>query len=143
MYPRSVPSGGRLRRLFGALVVIQAVHSIEEYAGGLYESFAPARLVSGLVSSDLERGFVIVNTAFVAFGVYCFLGPIRRGSASAITLAWVWVVVEIVNGIGHALWSVGQGAYTPGVATAPVLLLLALLLARELVGNQAKEGERP
>jgi len=39
--------------------VAQAAHSIEEYAGRLWESFPPARLVSGLVSPDLERGFII------------------------------------------------------------------------------------
>jgi hypothetical protein len=42
------------------------------------------------------------------------------------------VVIELVNGVGHPLWSIVQGGYTPGVATAPVLLVLSLLLVREL-----------
>jgi hypothetical protein len=45
----------------------------------------------------------------------------------------VWVTIETVNGIGHPVWSILQGGYTPGVATAPLLLALAIWLARELL----------
>jgi hypothetical protein len=45
---------------------------------------------------------------------------------------WIWIGVELVNGVGHPLWSLVQGGYTPGVATAPVLLVLALTLARRM-----------
>jgi hypothetical protein len=40
--------------------------------------------------------------------------------------------VETINGIGHPLWSLRQMAYTPGVATAPFLLITALSLAAQL-----------
>jgi hypothetical protein len=43
------------------------------------------------------------------------------------------VAIETINGIGHPLWSLRQGGYTPGVATAPVLLILAINLARQLL----------
>lgn len=119
-------------RLFATLIAIQAAHSVEEYVGRLYESFPPARFVSGLVSSNLERGFVIANVVLVAVGVWCALVPVRRGWTAAKTIVTVWVAIELVNGIGHPLWSLLQRAYTPGVATAPVLLVLSLLLAREL-----------
>jgi hypothetical protein len=41
-------------------------------------------------------------------------------------------VLEIINGIGHPLWSLREGRYTPGLATAPILLLLAVYLAHQL-----------
>jgi hypothetical protein len=41
-------------------------------------------------------------------------------------------VIEIINGIGHPLWSLHEGGYTPGLATAPVLLVLAVYLAHQL-----------
>ena len=123
----------RLRGAFGALVATQAVHSAEEYAGRLWESFPPARFVSSLVSSDLERGFVIANVALIAFGVWCLLRPVRRRWPSAVPLAWAWVGIELVNGIGHPLWTLAQGRYTPGVATAPVLFLLAVALGSRLL----------
>jgi hypothetical protein len=122
----------RCQLAFGALVLAQAAHSVEEYAGRLWESFPPARFLTGLVSRDPEAGFVVINVFLVAFGVWCFLWPVRRGWPSAIPLAWLWVTVETINGVGHPLWSLRQGGYTPGVATAPLLLIFALYLAREL-----------
>ena len=44
----------------------------------------------------------------------------------------MWVGVEVINGIGHPLWTLRQGRYTPGVATAPLLLVLAVYLALQL-----------
>lgn len=60
---------------FGALVLAQAAHSLEEYMGRLWESFPPARFLTGLISQDLEQGFVVINVSLVAFGVWCFLWP--------------------------------------------------------------------
>ncbi len=119
----------RFQATFGALILAQAAHSVEEYVGRLWESFPPARFVTGLVSQDRERGFVVINVALVAFGIWCFLWPVHRRWPSAIPLAWVWIAVEVINGIGHPLWTLRQGGYTPGVATAPVLLVLAVYLA--------------
>jgi hypothetical protein len=118
----------RFQAAFLALVLAQSAHSAEEYVGRLWESFPPARFVSGLISSDLERGFVLANVALVAFGHRCWAWPVRRGWPSAVPLAWAWVAVETINGIGHPLWTLLQGKYTPGVGTAPLLLILAIYL---------------
>ncbi|HKE40650.1 MAG TPA: HXXEE domain-containing protein [Casimicrobiaceae bacterium] len=122
----------RLQLAFGALIVVQAAHSIEEYFGHLWESFPPARFLTGLVSSNLERGFVLLNVALLSFGLWCFIWPVRRNWPVAVPLAWSWVVIEVINGIGHPLWSLREGGYTPGLATAPILLVLALYLAYQL-----------
>ncbi len=127
----------RFQGSFLALVATQAVHSVEEYIGRLYDVFPPARFVSGLISANLERGFVIVNVALVTFGVWCFLWPVRKHWPAAVPLAWLWVSIELINGVGHPLWSLGQLRYTPGVATAPFLLVLALYLARQLRATSA------
>jgi hypothetical protein len=122
----------RLHLTFCALVLVQAAHSIEEYIGHLWELFPPARFLTGLVSSNHERGFVLINVSLVAFGLWCFIWPVRRGWPVAVYLVWLWIVIEIINGIGHPLWSMREGGYTPGLATAPILLLLALYLAYQL-----------
>ncbi|MGO9605704.1 MAG: HXXEE domain-containing protein [Candidatus Binataceae bacterium] len=122
----------RWQNTFLALVTVQALHSIEEYIGRLYDVFPPARFVSGLISENLRHGFVIFNVALVGFGFWGFLWPVRRGWPSATSFAWVWIGIELINGIGHPLWSVSVLGYTPGVATAPFLLLLALYLAWQL-----------
>ena len=123
----------RFQLSFLALVTAQAAHSVEEYAGRLYEVFPPARAVSSLISQDLERGFVMFNVALVTFGLWCFIWPVRRQWASVTLLAWFWVVIELINGIGHPIWTLTVWKYTPGVFTAPLLLLLALYLGRQLL----------
>lgn len=128
----------RISRAFGALVVAQAAHSAEEYLGRLWDSFPPARFVAGLVSEDLERGFVALNVALVAFGVWCFVWPMRRQWPSAGWLALGWAAIEAINGTVHPLWSLRQGGYTPGVVTAPLLLILALHLARQVKDASAR-----
>jgi hypothetical protein len=122
----------RNRLAFGALVLAQAAHSVEEYVGRLWETFPPARFLTGLVSPDQERGFLLINVTLVAFGIWCFLWPIRQEWPAAALLAWIWVAIEAINGVGHPLWSLWMGGYTPGVATAPVLLVIAVYLGRQL-----------
>ena len=131
----------RIESAFGALIVAQTAHSIEEYVGRLWESFPPAGFLSGLISSDRELGFLSINVGLVAFGVWCFFWPIRRRWPSASVVAWLWVLVEVINGIGHPVWSLTQGAYTPGVLTAPFLLVLAIHLAYRL--RQARRPGAP
>jgi hypothetical protein len=126
----------RLDASFIALIGVQAAHSVEEYLGRLYEVFPPARLVSSLVSQDLRRGFIIANVVLVLFGLWCFFWPIRRRWTSAVVFGWLWVTIELINGMGHPLWSLLELRYTPGVATAPMLFLLALVLARQLRAGQ-------
>ena len=36
---------------------------------------------------------------------------------------------------GHPLWSLRQGGYAPGVATAPLLFVLALVVARQVTAR--------
>jgi hypothetical protein len=122
----------RFELSFSMLVAIQAAHSVEEYVGRLYDVFPPARFVSGLISGNLERGFVIFNVGLLLFGLWCLLWPVRRRWPSAIPLVWFWVGIELINGIGHPLWSLIERSYTPGVATAPLLLVLAMYLAQQL-----------
>ena len=115
--------------VFGALVAVQAAHSIEEYRGRLWESFPPAAFVSGLISTDRQVGFLVANVLLVAFGIWCLLWPVAKSWRSAPAFLWTWVAIETINGIGHPAWAIRQGGYAPGVITAPVLLVLALYLA--------------
>jgi hypothetical protein len=124
----------RFTLTFAALILAQALHSTEEIIFRLWESFPPARFISTAVSpADPERGFIVLNILLVAFGAWCFFWPMRRAWPIARSIAWLWVVVEIINGIVHPLWALRVGGYAPGVATAPLLLILALYLARQLI----------
>jgi hypothetical protein len=87
-------------------------------------------MLSGLVASDHRRGFIILNIALVLFGLWCYGWPVRRRWQISAGIIWLWVGMETINGIGHPLWSLSQRHYTPGLATAPLLLALALFLGR-------------
>jgi hypothetical protein len=122
----------RTRSTFLALVLAQSAHSIEEYVGRLWESFPPAAFLTGLVSANREVGFLVINIALVLFGLWCVAVPVRRDWTSASSFMWFWAILQTINGIGHLGWSLVQRSYTPGVLTAPLLLALALVLARQL-----------
>lgn len=118
--------------MFLLLICTQAAHSIEEYVFKLYDVFAPARAASGLFSDDRRTGFAIVNTLFVALGFWCYFARVRPAHRSATMWMWGWAALEAANGLGHIIIAAGRGEYFPGVLTAPVLLVLALLLGSRL-----------
>ena len=123
----------RSRFAFLILVVVQAMHSVEEYVFRLYDVFGPARFVSGLVSNDLRTGFAVVNMGLVALGIWCYLARVRPAHVSARSWVWPWLVVEGVNGIGHPVIALERGEYFPGVLTAPLLLATSLYLGIRLM----------
>lgn len=129
----------RSRLIFLALILTQAAHSVEEYAFRLYEVFAPARLVSSLVSDDLAAGFVIINTALVLAGLWCYGARVYRNHPSARGWAWFWTVLELINGMGHSIMALSRSRYFPGVLTAVPLLLLSILLGISLIRSQSYE----
>ena len=130
--------GRRSEFAFLFLILVQGAHSVEEYVTKLYEVFAPARFVSSLVSNDLSLGFLVVNAALVSFGLWCWAVPVRSGWHAARGLVWFWTILELGNGIGHSALALSRGGYFPGVATAPLLLLLA----GWLTVLQARQGGR-
>ena len=130
----------RLDGTFLALVTAQAAHSVEEYCGRLWEVFPPAAFITGLVSEDRQRGFIVINVALFVFGLWCFFWPVRHRWPIARLLVGVWITIEVINGIGHPLWTLRERGYTPGVATAPVLLILALSLMWQLKKSSAESS---
>jgi hypothetical protein len=122
----------RSRLLFLLLVAAQLAHSVEEYLTRLFEVFAPARFVSGLVHSDLAVGFVTINAIVVGIGIASYVGPVRSGREAARLVAWLWVVIELVNGVAHiALAALARG-YFSGAITAVVLVGTSACLAFSL-----------
>jgi hypothetical protein len=133
------PAMNSFQLTFGLLILGQAAHSIEEYWPAV-ESFPPGRMLTGLVSPDREFGFLVLNVALVTFGIWCFLWPVLKRWRSATAIATGWAIVELINGVGHPLWTVRQGGYTPGVATAPVLLVLSIVLLAQLRDRRRVAG---
>jgi hypothetical protein len=120
------------RRGFLALIVVQTAHSIEECVFRLFDVFAPARLISGLLTDNLALGFALANAGLVAFGLWCYFARVQPNRESGRAFAWGWTALEFGNGTGHVALAVSQGSYFPGVATAPLLLGVSTYLALNL-----------
>ena len=121
----------RIKVTFLILVLVQGLHSIEEYVGRLWEVFPPARFLTGLVSENNETGFLIINIGLFIFGIGCWLLILRTNQLFVAGVIWFWIAIEAINGVGHLIWSLSEKGYTPGTATAPVLLILAIYLAQQ------------
>ena len=130
---RAIVVSGRSKLLFLLLVAVQAAHSVEEYLTRLYVVFPPARYVSGLVSENRASGFIVVNVAIIVLGVCCYAFPIRSGLKAGRLVAWLWLVMELANGTGHAWLAASAGGYFPGALTGAALIVAALGLAASLV----------
>jgi hypothetical protein len=132
----------RITIAFLLLILTQGLHSVEEYMGNLWEVFLPATFLSGLVADNHETGFLIINTGLFVFGLWSWMFPVRLNYSYAPGIIWFWIVIETINGIGHPAWSLYEGTYTPGVATAPALLILAVYLSRLLLSRRRKGSLR-
>ena len=115
------------------LIMVQGIHSIEEFIGKIWESFPPATYVCHLISNDLMTGFIMINISLFAFGLWCTIFPVRQNHNYANFIIGFWIFIELINGIGHLLWTINQRMYTPGVLTAPILLGLAIILLSNLL----------
>jgi Protein of unknown function with HXXEE motif len=133
----------RIKTTFLLLVLTQGVHSVEEYAGRLWEVYPPARFICSLLSNNPETGFIILDIGFISFGLCCWLFCIHKDQLYAQGLIWFWIVMEMINVTGHFASFVLERKYVPGVATAPVLLILAVYLARQILHlNSILSGEK-
>jgi hypothetical protein len=115
-------------RLFLGLAITQAVHSVEEFCFRLFEVFAPARYLSGLISDNPAFGFAVLNGLIVALVFWTYFFRVRPAAGSATTWLRGWSVVELGNGIGHISFAAGTGGYIPGAYTAPFLIVFSLAL---------------
>ena len=118
----------KVKWFFLSLVLIQGFHSIEEYIGELWNIFPPAAFLCGLISDNLEVGFLIINIGLFLFGLICWFYIIRKEFPLAKIIIWFWISIEILNGIVHPIWTIMQKKYTPGIITSPLLLLIAIYL---------------
>ena len=118
----------RVESRFLALIVVQTVHSAEECVGRLWEVFPRAAFVAGLFSNNLALGFVIANLLVVTIGFWCFVWPVRHRWKAAKVVVVLWILIELINGSAHVARSILNWHYDPGVATAPLLFILALWL---------------
>ncbi len=130
----------RIRVTFLALVLTQIAHSVEEYVFRFYEVFPPARALNELVPGLTHPGFIGFNTLLALFGLWCFFSAVQTGATSARDWVWIWVVIELFNGLAHPVWAIATRGYVPGLATSPILFVLAAYLFHRLRATPEPSG---
>lgn len=138
---------GRIPTAFLLLVILQAIHSAEEFAFRFYETFPPMRSLYRDAPALAEPAFAISNAILFCAGLACFYYWVRPARERARTVVRVWVILESANVIAHLVWAVIIGGYNPGLATAvlfvPVLIYLSYLMQRVPVRGVAEQHIEP
>ena len=125
---------GKIRLAFLSLILLQAIHSAEEFIFRFYEKFPPMKLLYQDAPHLAKPAFLISNALLFCAGLMClyyWVWPARKGAR---TIIWVWLIIESFNVIAHSVWAVLIRGYNPGLATAtlfvPVLIYLSYCMRR-------------
>ena len=123
-----------VRAAFFVLVILQAIHSGEEFIFRLYERFPPMRFVYQNAPHLAKPAFVISNVLLILIGLICFFYWVQPDRHGATVVVWIWIVTESLNVVAHIVWAVLIGGYNPGLVTGllfvPVLIYLCYLMKR-------------
>lgn len=126
----------RLRNSFLLLVLVQGIHSVEEYFGQLWEVLVPAAYLTGLVADDHETGFLVLNSAFLVLGLLIWYFIIRKDHPAAPVFLWFWAILEFLNGLAHPLLSIVRKSIVPGLFSAFFLLFISAYMLSLLIKEQ-------
>ncbi len=132
----------RANRLFLVLVLLQALHSVEEYAFRFYEIFPPARYLNRLFPGIARPGFIIFNALLIVFGLAGWRYAMQPDRGGARAVVWIWVVIELYNGVAHIVWAIMIGGYNPGLYSAPALALVAGWLGYVMYSTRLAPGSQ-
>jgi hypothetical protein len=77
MNPETREFRASAHRWFGALVAVQAAHSVEESVFGLYDLLPYIRWMDDVFEGGAFTLFVTLNTLFVLFGAWAYLARVR------------------------------------------------------------------
>jgi hypothetical protein len=128
----------KTRLILAATVVLQVIHSIEEYSFEFYNVFPPAKYLNSIFPGIARPGFIAINILVIGYGVFCFMiyPKTRESTAKGIFWIWIWVGVEAFNGLGHLIWGILIFGYDPGMVSGilfiPLVSLLIFNLSKEV-----------
>jgi len=119
-------------------IAIQGLHFYEEYLTGFQQKF-PAFF--GYEWSD--RRFVVFNLVWLSLFVLSAFGLLLKSRLAYLPAFFFALVGEIGNGIAHLALSVAQRRYFPGLFTAPVVLVVGLVLLSKLMKTTEAQPKQP
>ncbi len=119
-----------LASTFLVMIVVQAVHAIEEFLFDFWNVFPPMRAVYGGVPRLGERVFIAFHALLIGIGLWSYRRWVRGGGASARTVMRWGILVQSFTVLLHAAWFLAGLRYQPGLATTPLFVpAIALAIA--------------
>lgn len=108
-------------------IAIQFLHSCEEYLTGFQ------RELPGLLGYEWSNTrFVVFNLIWLSVFAAAAAGVHRRIRPAYLIVVFFALAGGIGNGLGHLALSIVQQRYFPGTLTAPLNLMVGVLLLRRL-----------
>jgi hypothetical protein len=124
----------KIRVPFLMLVVLQGLHSIEEFTFKFYDVFPPMVVLYRNHPQLARPAFLVFNLLLLVVGLICVWYWVWPGRRGARTIVWVWVGAESFNVVAHSTWAILNMGYNPGLATAvgfvPLLVYVSYQLRR-------------
>src|SRR4051812_31690686 len=119
---------------FLLLIVLQAVHSAEEFIFNFYDVFPPMMFLYRHSSHLAKPAFVVFNVLLLVAGLICWFRWVRSARWGARAVVWIWIGAEALNAVAHLVWAGLSRAYNPGLVTGlgfvPIVAYLCYLLRR-------------
>ena len=118
-------------------VALQSLHFCEEYLTGFQREFPT---LFGNEWSD--QRFVTFNLIWLSVFSIAALGIYLRNALAYLVVIFFAIVGEVGNGVGHLAISIVQGRYFPGSITAPVIIVVGVVMLRRLYSEVELKKER-
>ena len=118
----------RIKTAFLVMVLLQGIHSVEEYIFKLYEVFPPMQFIYQDAPESARLAFITFNLLLFLFGLACFFYDVRPAGNGAKTVIWIWIAIQLATLAAHVIWAILIGGYNPGLATAPLFVPVVIYL---------------
>ncbi len=109
-----------LRSVFLIMIVVQAVHALEEFVFHFWDVFPPMRAVYGGTPGLGETVFIAFHTVLIGLGVWSYRRWVRSNQPNARRVVVWGIVVQSFTVLLHAAWFLTEFRYQPGLATTPL-----------------------
>src|SRR2546423_15685569 len=105
----------KIQSAFLLLVIVQAIHSVEEFIFRFYERFPPMTFIYQNAPQLARPAFAISNALLILIGLICFyywVQPARKGATAVVR---IWIIIESLNVVAHIVWAALIGGDNPGL----------------------------
>lgn len=125
----------RILPLYLLGIAVQCLHFAEEYLMGFQ------RELPRLFGYEWEDArFVIFNLLWLSIFILAALGVLQKVRLAYLIVFFFTLFAGIGNGIWHPALAAVRGSYFPGLLTAPISLLIGVLLLRRLYERRDSHG---